>query len=192
MKKFLVVFMALLIGGGLFWLYNLNPERRLGCFRNQFASCINCRHQFVSALDQHLYKSGDKWLPRGGRTPADSLAQLCSDARLASCFTSHALSGALTQYYEKHGTLTYDLMCYRYNEGLRSDDPRDLIVFYYFRPTRWSSWGRKERFVGRPVMTLDITPAWQFISEAEFQRRQKQTEYYLRENSRTTGGSVPH
>jgi hypothetical protein len=189
-RTVLIVFAALLVGGLLFWLYNADPERRLSCFRNQQASCINCRHQIVSVLDQHIYSTGDRWLPRGGKTPADSLAQLCSDPRLASCFTSHALSGKLYEYFEKHGTLTYDLMCYRYNEGLRTDDPQALIVFYYFRPTRWSSWGQKEGFVGRPVMTLDITPAWDFIPEAEFQRRQKQTEDYLRENNRTTGGTV--
>jgi hypothetical protein len=134
----------------------------------------------------HLQSTGDTWLPRGGKTPADSLAQICSDQYLAKCFTSHALSGKLYEYYKKHGTLTYDLMCYRYNEGLRTDDPQELIVFYYFKPTRWSSWERKEAFVGRPVMTLAVTGAWEFIPEEEFQRRQKQTENYLRNNDRTT------
>lgn len=183
MKKTLIVLTALLIGGGLFWLYNLNPERRFGCFSNQHASCLNCRHQFVMALRQHLSSTGDKWLPRGGKTPADSLAQFYSDQYLAKCFTSHALSGKLYEYYKKHGTLTYDFMCYRYNEGLSIDDPQELIVFYFHKPTRWSSWGRKEGFLGRPVMTLDISPAWEFLPEQEFQKRQAATLEYMRERA---------
>lgn len=182
----LVIVVALVVGGLLFCVYNLDPERRLAYFLNERACCLNCRHQFVNALSVHLGETGDKWLPRGGNTPADSLAQLCSDRHLARCFTSHTLSGKLYEYYEKHGTLTYDLMCYRYNEGLRTDDPQELVVFYYFKPTRWSSWGRKEAFVGRPVMTLAITPVWEFIPEEEFQRRQEATKKYLRDNHRIT------
>jgi hypothetical protein len=132
-------------------------------------------------LQHRIHTTGDPWLPRGGNTPADSLAQLCADSNLAGSFTSHALRGKLHEYYEQHGTLTYDLMCYRYNEGLSIDDPQELISFYFHKPTRWSSWGRKEGFLGRPVMTLDISPAWKFLGEQEFQRRQKTTLAYIRE-----------
>lgn len=135
----------------------------------------------------------DGWLPRGGANPADSLAQLSPffPAGGSHHLTSHALAPKLYQYWKEHGTFTYDYMCYRYNEGLRTDDPSDLIVMYYYKPSHWENNQKKQDFVGRPIMTLRLSPAWDFISEAEFQKRQKETEEYLRKNNRTGTGLTP-
>jgi len=160
-------------------------------YRRDHESCANCRSFIDSALEQYLMERKDGWLPRGGRTPADSLTQLSPwlKGSGASCFTSHALAGKLHAYYEKHGTFTYDLMCYRYNEGLRENDPTDLIVIYYFKPTRWECSYHKKSVLGRPVMGLGSF--WEFLPEEEFQKRQKRTEDYLRENDRVTISATP-
>ena len=144
---------------------------------------------------QFLEESGNKWLPRGGKTPADSLCMLLKwtgrNGQDTNSFTFHKWMPRLQAYYRDHGTMSYDFMCYRYNEGLRTDDPRDLIVMYYYRPTLWENSDTKRSFLGRAVMTLDLSPGGDFLPEAEFQARQKTTQDYLRENGRMAAGSNP-
>lgn len=151
---------------------------------NPAASCANCRSFIDSAMEQRFMETKDDWYPRGGKTPADSLVVLMKWLKDPHHFTSHALSPQLGEYYAKQGTLTYEFMCYRYNEGLRRDDPYDLILMYYFEPTRWECHSHKMAFVGRPVM--QIGGPWDFIPEDEFQRRQKTTEQFLKKNNRIT------
>ena len=185
--------LVMLIAGGAFWAYNLNPERRLGCFRNEHARCVGCGCFISSAMEQFLMEKKDGWLPRGGVTPADSLTQLSPwmPGGGPGTFASHALSSKLYGYWKERGTLTYDYMCCRYNEGLRADDPQDLIVMYYYKPTRWADNESKRAFVGRPIMTLTLDRKWDFIPEDEFQTRQKQTEEYLvRRSNRITKPST--
>ena len=181
----------LIVGLPILW-WNWDPERRWGCFRNEHASCAGCRCFIVIAMEQDLIARKDKWLPRGGKNPADSLAQLAPWMRGngAGHFTSHALAGKHGDYYDRHGTYTYELMCYRYNEGLRADDPEGLIVMYHHKPTRWNSHSHKMDFLGRPVLTLEMGMCWTFIPEDEFQTRQKRTLEYLREHGRLAGADA--
>jgi hypothetical protein len=193
-RKILLTLTVVVVGGLLFWLYNLDPERRWGCFENSQASCANCRSFVGVAIEEYLMDKKDRWLPRGGKTPADSLLLLNPYVKtgIAHHVTSHAMALKLNEYYQKHGTLTYDFMCYRYNEGLRKDDPQDLIVMYYFKPTRWECSYHNMGFLGRVVLDLSLSPSWNFISEAEFQTRQRKTEAYLRDSGRsTTPATVP-
>lgn len=184
----MVILGVALLTGAVTWWWKSDPERRWSCFENQHASCANCRSFVSVAIDQYLMERKDGWLPRGGKTPADSLLLLNPYVKggIAHHVTSHALGPKLGEYYQKHGTLTYEFMCYRYNEGLRGDDPRDLIVMYYFKPTRWECCYHKADSVGRVVLDLDLDVAWDFIPEDEFEARQKKTEAYLRKNNRIT------
>jgi len=175
-----------LVAAYVAWWWNSDPERRWGCFRNDYARCVGCGSFIGGAMDQFLAEKKDGWLPRGGTNAADSLAQLSPwlPGGGARNFTSHALTPKLRTHWREHHTLTYEFMCYRYNEGLRTDDPKHLIVMYHCKPSRWESNDKKRYFIGRPVMTLDFSPAWDFIPEAEFQLRQKETEEYLLKNRR--------
>jgi hypothetical protein len=89
-------------------------------------------------------------------------------------FTSHALEKQAQAYYAQHRTFHENHSCYRYNEGLRGDDPGAPIVLYYFQPTTWECTKPLHRadFVGRNVLSGG---SWEFIPEAEFQRRQAAT-----------------
>jgi len=183
-KRVLISVPVLLVLVAL-WVYWFNPEWLPSGFRNDSARCVGCGCFISSSLDQFLMDADDGWLPRGGTTPADSLSVLVKWSGHAAVFTSHSLTPKLEKYFREHGTMHYDYMCYRYNEGLRADDPEDLIIMYYYKPTRWENSHRKRDFVGRPIMTFTTRSAWDFIPEAEFQRRQNETEEYLRKNNRT-------
>ncbi len=148
---------------------------------NSAASCANCRSFIDSAMEQHFMEAKDEWYPRGGKTPVDSLIVLMKWLSGPHHFTSHALSTRLGEHYEKHGILTYEFMCYRYNEGLRRDDPDDLIVMYYLEPTRWECSSHRMDFVGRPAMS--VGGSWGFVRENEFQQRQTATLDYIRERT---------
>ena len=188
-KRWLGITLALLLLGGLaLFLWNLDPEQREQRFGNQQASCANCRLQVSGVLEIYAFETKGGWYPHGGKTPADSLAKMIVPTnylRSPGVFTSHALAGKLGKFYAQHQTLTYELMCYRYNEGLRGDDPQNLILMYYFKPTRWECSEHKMDLVGRPVLSAG-RGSWDFIPEPEFQTRQKATEEFLKK--RTQGG----
>jgi len=148
---------------------------------NQHASCANCRTFMGFHLEEYADKHGG-WYPRGGKNPLDSLAKCIPDFREVHLFTSHVLSRKAQDYWKATRSLSEEVCCYRYNEGLRDDDPYGLVVMYYYKPTRWLSWERKMDYLGRPVMRLPILAfGWRFLPEDDFQREQAKTVEYLRE-----------
>jgi hypothetical protein len=147
---------------------------------NPAASCVGCRAFVRLQLDIYGMKH-DGWYPKDAGSPMRSLALAIADETereqksLVHVFTSHALTRKAEAYYAEHRTFHEDYSCYRYNEGLKSTDDRDMILVYYFEPTRWEdiSPRRRANFIGRNVLTAQC--AWEFIPEAEFQRRQAAT-----------------
>ncbi len=147
---------------------------------NQRASCANCRTFVRFQLEEYANKHGG-WYPRGGKNPLDSLSKCIPDFREVHLFTSHALSRKAQNYWKATRSLSEEVCCYRYNEGLRDDDPDDLVVMYYYKPTRWECREHKTDSLGRPVMRLPILAfGWRFLPEDEFQREQAKTVEYLR------------
>jgi hypothetical protein len=88
---------------------------------------------------------------------------------------------------------------YRYVAGLREDDPGDLILMYYDRPTRWTWHGAPPPSVFKEkawiVVPVDFTtPAWrrpagpgemsERVSSQEFRRRLRATLEFVRTNAR--------
>jgi hypothetical protein len=127
----------------------------------------------------------DGWYPRGGQTPLDSLAMCVRSTKDVGQFTSHALNKKHWKHWNDHRTFSPKFCCYRYNEGLRKDDPPGLILLYYCEPTRWECNEHKKDIVGRPVSFHPPGHSWDFIPEAEFQQKQRQTIDFLREHGRT-------
>jgi len=152
---------------------------------NPCASCANCR-SFVHWYLRDYAEEHDGWFPRGGKTPLDSLAQCITEPSETHFFTSHALQKKAMQYWEKRRSLSEDVSCYRYNEGLRVDSPSNLIVMYYYKPTRWECNIHKMKYVGRPVMLGLLY--WEFLSEEEFQQRQRETLDFVRIRKRKADG----
>lgn len=162
------------------WWWNSDPERRWRCFANQQAPCSNCQSFLVSALEQFAMDH-DNCLPSGGSSPLNSLLQVTNylGGRL-HFFTSHGLAGRLQTSFDENGTLNPEFCCFRYNEGLSLDDRNtNLIVLYYYKPTRWYAWDSKWGYVGRRVADTSLSPGWDFVSEDEFQRRQAFTRDYI-------------
>jgi hypothetical protein len=89
-------------------------------------------------------------------------------------------------HWEKHRTLSEEVPCYRYNEGLRLDNSSDLIVMYYYKPTRWECNIHKMKYEGRPVMFGFHN--WKFLPEEEFQQRQRETLDFIRTRKRKAHG----
>ena len=163
-------------------IVGLSAYAYLQTTQNNSASCANCRSFIPGALEMYFDETQEEWHPRGGATPAASLNVLTKWLKGPHHFTSHALAGDLGAYHHQHGTLTYEFMCYRYNEGLRRDDPDSLIVMYYIKPTRWECNQHKGDFLGRNV--LHTAGGWSFIPEDEFQKQQRLTLQFLKDNKR--------
>jgi hypothetical protein len=178
----IVVALLVIMAGSLAFVYHRDPERRFDWMRNNEAHCHNCSSFFRNALRSYA-DDHDGWFPKDGGSPLDSLAKLMAYDEHVHVFTSHKLAGALRDHYQQTGKLSEDYCCYRYNEGLRAEDDEDLIVVYYFRPTRWTSHSHKGSVLGRQVMGPSGW-GWEFIPEEEFQLRQNRTLAVIEERKR--------
>lgn len=178
----IVVVLLISLAGILAFIYHRDPERRFDWMGNNEAHCNNCSSFFRYALRSYA-DDNDGWFPRGGGSPLDSLVKLMAYEKYVHVFTSHKLAGALREHYQQTGKLSEDFCCYRYNEGLRAEDDEELIVIYYFRPTRWTSHSHKGSVLGRQIMGPSGW-GWEFIPEEEFQMRQSRTLAVIEERKR--------
>jgi hypothetical protein len=173
--------LVLILLGALAVWWNSDTERRWGWIGNNRAFCWNASSFLRHAMEDYATEH-DGWFPKGGSAPLDSLVVLTNYWRVSVYdLTSHALGGALNGYYQKYHIISPELSCYRYNEGLRIEDSGDLIVMYYYKPTRWSDHNCKGNVLGRQVLSPRME--WSFIPDAEFQVRQKKTEALLQKRS---------
>ncbi len=177
-----IALLVVLVAGIVFLIFKLDPEIRPGWLGNQMAHCPNCSSFLRIAMESYA-GDHDGWFPKGGKNPLDSLVQLLKYENLVHVYTCHALAQQLRDNYKKTGTFSEEDCCYRYNEGLRAEDPDDLIVLYYFKPTRWTSHSSKGSILGRQVLSPS-GQVWSCIPEAEFQERQKKTLEFLLERKR--------
>jgi len=144
---------------------------------NEAQSCANCRSFMRNALRAYSADHGG-WFPFGGKDEWDSLAKCIGDNPV-HVFTSHELAQKAEAHWKATGTLSEEVCCYRYNEGLRDDDPTDMVIAYCGRPTRWEC---REHYVGklgRPC--LMTTGIWEWKSELEFQELLARTHTFLAE-----------
>jgi len=68
---------------------------------------------------------------------------------------------------------------------LKQDDPKSLILLYYFKPTLWEVNWIKGNQIGRSIFRCAPFRI-QFIPEAEFQKRQEATLKYIKDNNRVS------
>jgi hypothetical protein len=158
---------------------------------NWSASCANSRSFIHWKLSEYA-EQHDGWYPKGGSDPLDSLAKCVGETNEVHFFTSHAHAQQLTAYWKKHGTFSSDLCCYRYVEGLRTNDPEGLVLLYYREPTRWECHTHKASQIGRPVCFLPPGHSWKFIPEQEFQEKLAQTLAYLEQQGRRAESEQRH
>jgi hypothetical protein len=179
----LSVFVVVGLVAGFVWVWNRDPERRWGCFSNNEAFCYNCS-SFLNRAIRLYADDNDGWYPQGSATPLDSLVTLVEgyDLRIEQT-TCHAFASDLQRHFKEHHGISPESCCYRYNQGLRKEDPDDLIVLYYFKATLWESHSKKGRQLGRQVLT-SADWAWKFIPETVFQERQRKTDTFLQERIR--------
>lgn len=185
------LFLLLVIGLGGYWVYGKLT-------RNEAASCANCRSFVGGLLDDYAAKHEGMY-PVGGSNALDSLSKCVNEAREVHFFTSHAQAERLTACWQEHRTFTADLCCYRYIEGVRTNDPEGLVLLYYWQPTRWECTSHKRPEQGRAVCALGPAGefrvsfgSWRFMPESEFQAELARTQAYLRDNHRVSSPqSVP-
>jgi hypothetical protein len=179
-----IVAVFAVLGTSLWW-WNADPERRFQFLKNETASCANCRKQFGMGL--RIYAADhENWFPKVKADPLESLALLAEhDPQFqVHVMTSHDKQTPLRRFWSDHRRLPEHLVCYRYNAGLRIEDPGDLILLYYNKATRWECSLHKARQVGRPCM--DVGGSWTFLPEEEFARRQQRTEAFIRQRGYET------
>ncbi len=169
--------LALVVLGAIGWILYARSQYKAA------ASCANCRTFVCWILEEYAKKNGG-WYPRGGSTPMDSLAKCVTSDDQVHLFTSHRLAGTLFDYWKKTGNFHADYCCYRYVEGIRNDDPDGLVLLYYREPTRWECSSHKRDDLGRPVSFHPPQHSWEFLPEAEFQKRLTQTMDYLQKQGR--------
>ena len=172
-----LILVALVISAG----WNFDPERRWGWFPNSHAHCAGCSTFLVFNLRDYVNEH-DGWFPKGGATPFASLGQSLKEpaASQMSNYAGHPLAGAMWEHYSRHGVLSEEFSAYRYNEGLREEDPADLVLMYRRAPTKWVNRNYKGTKWGRNVLKPDLGH-FEFYTEAEFQAMQARTEAFLRD-----------
>jgi hypothetical protein len=179
-KKIILSLILLLVVGSIVYLSlrtNILPP-----YNNRDAGCFNCLGQV--GLSMRMYSQEfDEYFPAGKETPLDSLALLEKEGFLEAmhCYTSHALGQELSKYYKKHKRIPKELCCYRYNEGLTESAPVDSVVMYYDKPIKWACYYNPTSEKGRLILFLDGHR--KFHPEAEFQKFQKKTLDWIKENT---------
>ena len=180
------VAVMLVMGAAAYWSYGKLTH-------NLSASCANCRSFAGGLLDEYAANHEGQY-PTGGTNALHSLSRCVNQAHEVHFFTSHAQANGLEAYWQKHKSFTADLCCYRYVEGLNTNDPEGLIVLYYWKPTRWECRDHKKPELGRSVCFLSSPGelrvsfgSWRFVPETEFQEQLARTLAYLREDRRLPG-----
>ena len=168
-------FAVLCLVGAQAGLEKLSTDER----ENQ--SCANCR-SFISQFLQSYAEAHEGWFPRGGRDEFDSLSKAIADEHEVHFFTSHAQAGAARKHWNQTGRLSGETCCYRYNEGLRADDPAGLVVMYYRTPGTWECSHHPTDKVGRVCLLQSLTfGSWEFLRESDFQKRLEWTARFVQE-----------
>ncbi len=142
-------------------------------------ACANCSSFIFRILETHA-KAHDGWFPRGGKDEWDSLAQAIQDPIEVHFFTSHDLQPSAEEHWAKTRSLSDEVCCYRYNEGLRLDDPGELILMYYEKAGHWECMNHFMPELGRLCLRVR-EKYWEYLGEEEFRRVQDLTEKVLRE-----------
>ncbi|MEW6303713.1 MAG: hypothetical protein AB1705_09595 [Verrucomicrobiota bacterium] len=171
-----VIAAVVAVGIGLFVAHG-NSERKAR------ESCANCR-SFVHWLLDEYAAQHDGWYPKGGKDPLDSLAKCVKEPYQVRFFTSHAQAGRLVAQWEEKKTFSAANCCYRYVEGLRTNDPPGMVMLYSWQPTQWECSSHQMKEVGRVVCFHPPRHQWEFIPETEFQEKLAQTLAYLQEQGR--------
>jgi len=144
-------------------------------------SCANCRSFIRGALAEYGAAHGG-WFPAGGKDEWDSMAKCVVDEGMVHLFTSHALARRAEAHWRANRSLSEEVCCYRYNEGLRDDDPPNLVLVYFGTPTRWECSSHYVGKLGRPCL-LTGALTWEWKDEEELQKLQAQTRASLIQRS---------
>lgn len=165
---------AILAGIGLTWVL-------LRALPQEDQACANCSSFIFRILESHA-KTHEGWFPRGGRDEWDSLSRAIEEPDQVHFFTSHALQPSAGEYWAKTRSLSDEVSCYRYNEGLRLDDSVGLILMYYEKAGHWECMNHYMPDLGRVCLRLRLHGShWEYLGEEEFRQAQELTEQVLRD-----------
>jgi hypothetical protein len=64
---------------------------------------------------------------------------------------------------------------------------RGMIVMYYYKPTKWECYMHRMDKIGRPVL---MDGGWAFISEEEFQEKQRTTLAFIEAEQKKVEKSI--
>ena len=106
-------------------------------------------------------------------------------------FATFGTTHAQAEYFKTHGVLSDELCPFRYVQGLRNDDPEDLIVMYRKTKTRWKKKYKLQPDAKWLVMGPRCDGYWGYeggwVDTSEFKRRLKKTLEFLEQNQRPNG-----
>ena len=132
-------------------------QRALGPLRG-IKECQVCTLRLAMACD--LYTSGnDGWY---GASPEGELAamSLMADEGSSINFATFGTMHRQRQHVKEHGVLSGPLCPFKYVQGLRADDPKDLIVLYTKTKTKWMKKYKAQPVKRWLVMAPGVTSYW--------------------------------
>lgn len=172
-RPVLAVFLGLGVTLGGHVAFHVARQRLVG----DHQLCANCSSFIHRGLERYA-KKHDGWFPRGGRDEWDSLAGAIEEEHEVHFFTSHALAASAVEHWTRTKSLSGEVSCYRYNEGLRTDDPEGLVLMYYESAGHWECSHHPMPDLGRSCLLLPGRH-WEYLGEEVFQAAQRKTEEFL-------------
>ena len=169
---------ALIVVVSVRWVVR-RARRRL--FASSVPICTKC-----TAVAAQMY--GDGWFP-----VANSDIEAMSMMAAGSCpsnFTTWDAKEDQCRHFKDHGVLSAEHNPFRYVQGLKKDDPQDLVVMYTKEMIHWRT---------KHLPSYEETPKWLamgprehhywgrgdgWIDSTEFTRRLRKTLDFLRDNER--------
>ena len=172
---------AVVLGWWTVGLPAMKRRARSKLFSRTMPICTMCT---AGSLQMYCH---DVWFP-----VADSEIEAMSlyDGS-ATTLATRATKEAQYHYFQEHGVLSADYSPIRYIQGLRNDDPEDLIVMYVKHKTHWPTKHWFRDYEATPkwlVMGPRVSNYWGreggWIETSEFVRRFRKTLDFLRTNQR--------
>ena len=143
------LFVLVAIGALLVALAVLGPPlvraRRYRTSRKHIPICTLC-----TAMAFEFYVVDDGPYPIAD-TSLDALSLMIDEGSAnVTHFAKWESKDELEAHFREHGTLREDLVSFRYVQGLRANDPKDLVVAYVKHKSHWKTkknWDPEERWV---------------------------------------------
>ena len=175
------------IGLGLFLYWEIRARKRL-------EDCEMCT-MFIDGMYLRYKERQGKttWYPQHPEGECAALGLIITDENEAHMFGRYSTEAQQAQHYKIHGAISPALNPWRYIQGLKEDDPRDLVLMYSKQRTHWRWHGLHDGYcdqtawIVRPVFDYgghwgDRDECW--LNTAQLRERLEKTLEFLRNNDR--------